>query len=29
VLFRSRLLEAGFGVRAERDGDTITLRKAQ
>ncbi|MDB6113249.1 MAG: hypothetical protein JWQ62_194 [Lacunisphaera sp.] len=23
-----RLLEAGFGVRAERDGDTITLRKA-
>lgn len=22
-----RLLEAGFGVRAERDGDTITLRK--
>ncbi|MDB6127998.1 MAG: hypothetical protein JWM35_1894 [Verrucomicrobia bacterium] len=24
-----RLLEAGFGVRAQRDGDTITLRKAQ
>lgn len=24
-----RLLEAGFGVRAERSGDTITLRKAQ
>ena len=24
-----RLLEAGFGVRAERDTDTITLRKAQ
>lgn len=23
-----RLLEAGFGVRAEHDGDTITLRKA-
>lgn len=23
-----RLLEAGFGVRAERDGDTITLRQA-
>lgn len=24
-----RLLEAGFGVKAERRGDTITLRKAQ
>ena len=24
-----RLLEAGFGVRAERSGDTITLRKAR
>jgi ferric-dicitrate binding protein FerR (iron transport regulator) len=23
-----RLLEAGFGVRAERLGDTITLRRA-
>ena len=24
-----RLLEAGFGVQAERHGDTITLRKAR